>query len=248
MSRRACAAHAWFAFFLPAVAGTLAGCVSPMMHPLRVPDGFVAEAALTPIVFTGRHGGCDNFQGCTDSAGGEPGAGVNIHLTGGYGTVLADSFGIMGGLYLPAQDTLRAGPGTGYYSFFAAWGWFTLQCPWALLGVGPEFGASGWALDVGAAVRPFGDSSFWSPELGVYGRMGRPWEEVLREFNPQVPAWEVGVRLQVAFLFVQYAYWRQRSGVSDFTIWETSVYTNTMHLISLGLTLTADNLEEDWGF
>lgn len=236
-----------------AVASTLllSGCVTPMMHPLRVEEGFVAEAALTPIVFTGRHGGCDNFVGCTDSPADSPGAGIDIHLSGGYGTVLADTFGIMGGLYLPAQDTLRAAPGTGYYSFFAAWGWFTVQCPWALVGVGPEFGASGWALAAGAAVRPLGeghgDSEFWNPELGVYGRLGRPWVVAYREFNGQVPAWEVGARLQVGPLFAQYAYWRHTSGVMDFTIWETSVYTDTMHLISIGITLTEASLGLDFG-
>ncbi|MBI5488887.1 MAG: hypothetical protein HY905_16255 [Deltaproteobacteria bacterium] len=220
-------------------------CVTPMMHPIRVPDGFVAEAALSPIIFTGRHGGCDNETGCTDSRTGEPDAGINIHLTGGYGTVLADTFGIMGGIYMPAQDTLKAAVGAGLYSFLAAWGWFTVQCPWAVLGVGPEFGVSGWALAVGGSVRPFGDDLSWSPELGVYGRVGRPWELHPKEFNGQVPGWDVGVRLQVEFLFLQYAYYRHTSGVMDFTIWETSVYTDTMHFITLGITLTPDTLEQD---
>lgn len=218
-------------------AGLLAGCVTPMMHPLRVENGPVAEAAITPIVFGGRHGGCDNFQGCIDAEPGESGLGFDLHLSGGWGTVLADTVGLMGGVYLFAQDTLRAAPGTGLYSFFAAWGWITVQCPWFLLGVGPEVGASGYALDAGAAVRPTGDGD-WSPELGVYGRLGRPWRVAYREFNGTVPAWEVGVRLQIGPVFAQYAYWHQTAGVSDFTIYETSAYTDTMHLISVGASLT----------
>jgi hypothetical protein len=79
----------------------------------------------------------------------------------------------------------------------------------------------------------------------VYGRLGRPWEIHSAEFNGQVPVWEVGVRLQVAFLFAQYAYWRHTSGVMNFTIWETSVYTDTMHLITIGLSLNERWFEEE---
>lgn len=228
-----------------AIAASSVGCVTPMMHPLRVEDGPVAEAAITPIVFSGRHGGCDNFQGCTDAEPGETGFGFDFHLSGGWGAVLGDTVGIMGGLYLFAQDTLRAAPGAGPYSFFAAWGWFTVQCPWFLVGVGPELGASGYALDVGAAVRPTGDGE-WSAELGAYARLGRPWEVVYKEVNGTVPAWEVGVRLQVGPVFAQYAYWHQTAGVSDFTIWETSTYTDTMHLISVGASLTGAAFEGAW--
>ncbi|MBN1770901.1 MAG: hypothetical protein JXB32_06570 [Deltaproteobacteria bacterium] len=234
-------------FVLLVAAGALGGCVTPMMHPLRVADGLVAEAALTPIIFDGRHGGCDNSQGCTDSESGPGGGGFDFHLTGGWGAVLGDTFGVMGGLYVFAQDTLRSAVGTGLYSFFAAWGWFTVQCPWFLVGVGPELGASGFAVDVGAAVRPLGDLD-WSPELGVYGRLGHPWEVVYKEFNGQPPAWEIGVRLQIGPVFAQYAYWHQTAGVSDFTIYETSVYTDTMHLISVGLSLTGDTFDAEFGF
>ena len=222
--------------------GLATGCVTGLAHPLRVPDGPVAEAALSGIVMTGRNGGCDNFQGCVDST--DAGFGFNLQLSGGYGVVLADTFGIMGGLYMPAFWNVKAPDGEGWYSTLAAYSYFTVQCPWGSLGVGPEVGVFAWSLTVGGEVRPWGDDLLWSPALGVYARGTWPFEEHPAEFNGQVPSWEVGARLTVGMVFLQYAAFVQTQGAMNFTIYETSVYASTLHIISVGISVDFFGLDE----
>jgi hypothetical protein len=219
---------------LPALA---AGCVTGLAHPLRVPDGPVAEAAVSFIGMSGRNGGCDNFQGCVDSE--DAGFGFNIQLSGGYGVVLADTFGILGGIYMPAFWNVKAPDGEGWYSGIAAYSFFTVQAPWGSLGVGPEVGVFAWSLTVGGEVRPWGGDEElpWAPALGVYARGTWPFEEQSAEFNGQVPSWEVGTRMTVGMLFLQYAYFVQTSGAMNFTIYETSVYASELHIVSVGMSV-----------
>jgi hypothetical protein len=220
------------------------GCVTGLAHPLRVPDGPFAEAAISAIGMAGRTGGCDNFQGCIDSD--EGGFGFNIQLSGGYGVVLADTFGILGGLYMPAAWNMKAPDGDGFYSTLAAYSFFTVQCPWGSLGAGPEVGIYGWALTVGGEVRPWGGDEDlpWAPALGVYARTIWPFEERPDEFNGEVPSWEVGGRLTVGMAFLQYAAYVQTQGAMNFTIYETSVYASTLHIVSVGISVDFFGLDK----
>jgi hypothetical protein len=222
--------------------GLATGCVTGLAHPLRVPDGPVAEAALSFIGMGGRNGGCDNFGPCTPSE--DAGFGFNINLSGGYGVVLADTFGILGGLYMPAFWNVKAPDGEGWYSTLAAYTFFTVQCPWGSLGVGPEVGVFAWSLTVGGEVRPWGDEYLWAPALGAYARGTWPFEERRAEYNGQVPSWEVGARATVGMLFLQYAYFVQTQGAMNFTIWETSVYASELHIVSIGISVDFFGLDK----
>ena len=224
--------------------GLATGCVTGLAHPLRVPDGPFAEAAASGIVMAGRNGGCDNEQGCVDST--DAGFGFNIQFSGGYGVVLADTFGILGGLYMPAFWNVKAPDGEGWYSTLAAYTFFTVQCPWGSLGVGPEVGVFAWSLTVGGEVRPWGDDDDlpWAPALGVYARGTWPFEEHPAKFNGQVPSWEVGGRLTIGMMFLQYAAFVQTQGAMNFTIWETSEYASTLHIISVGISVDFFGLDK----
>ena len=217
--------------------GLATGCVTGLAHPLRVPDGPFAEASLSILGMAGRTGGCDNEQGCVDSDGG--GVGFNFELSGGYGVVLGDTFGILGGMYMPAAWTMKAPDNKGFNSIFAWYTFFTVQGPWGSIGAGPEVGIYGWGLTVGGEVRPWGGDEDlpWAPALGVYARTIWPYEERPDEFNGEVRSWEVGGRLTFGLAFLQYAAYVQTQGAMNFTIWETSVYASTLHIVSAGISV-----------
>jgi len=210
------------------------------MHPLRAGNGFVAEAATSFQFGHGRHGSCDNFQGCVDGHGGAGGWNM-IQLSGGYSWLFWDHVGMMVGLYFPGWENLKDGDWTGTMGM---WSFLTLQGDYASIGVGPEVGVGGWALTAGTELQLWGEDAFWMPRIGGYGRIFWPYEydhpapDSTRDVR--VRTWEIGGRLRIGPFYVQYTYYTQVEGVMYWEVYETAGYSQGMHIISIGGSVSAD--------
>jgi len=218
----------------------LAACVTPLMHPLRAGNGFVAEAATSLQFGHGREGSCDNFQGCVDGEGGAGGWNM-IQLSGGYSWLFWEHVGVMVGLYFPGWENLKDGDWTGTLGL---WSFFTLQGPYASIGVGPEVGVGGWALTAGTELQLWGEDALWMPRLGAYGRVFWPYEYDHPDYDDvhdvRVRTWEIGGRLRFGPVYIQYTYYTQVEGVMYWLVYETAGYSQGMHIISIGGSLCTD--------
>lgn len=216
----------------------LTACAVPLNHPLRVADGWVAEASISFQGGAGREGSCDNFQGCKDSGAGDFHTfGINLfQLSGGFGKVIDGWIGLMGGLYFPAWENLKEGD---WYNTFGAWSFFTAQNDYLSIGIGPEIGGTGWALLAGGEIQPGGSHRWW-PALGVYGRIFWPFRYTHEEYDNRTRTWELGVRLRVGMFFAQYTYYTQVNGVMYWTIYETAAYAQGAHIFCFGAIMSAE--------
>jgi hypothetical protein len=218
----------------------LAACVTPLMHPLRAGNGFVAEAGTSLQFGHGREGSCDNFQGCVDGEGGAGGWNL-LQLSGGYSWLFWEHVGVMVGLYFPGWENLKDGDWTGTLGM---WSFFTLQGPYASIGVGPEVGVGGWALTAGTELQLWGDDAFWMPRLGAYGRVFWPYEYDHPDYDDihdvRVRTWEIGGRLRFGPVYIQYTYYTQVEGIMYWLVYETAGYSQGMHIISIGGSVYAD--------
>lgn len=217
-------------------------CVTPLMHPLRAGNGFVAEAGTSFQFGHGREGTCDNDQGCVDSDDGAGAGGWNmIQLSGGYSWLFWDHVGVMVGLYFPGWENLKDGDWTGTMGM---WSFFTLQGPYASIGVGPEVGVGGWALTAGTELQLWGEDAFWMPRIGGYGRIFWPYEydhpAPDSTSDVRVRTWEIGGRLRFGPFYIQYTYYTQVEGVMYWEVYETAGYSQGMHIISIGGSVYAD--------
>jgi len=205
------------------------GCYTPLQHPLRVTPGAYAEISYNVQPMAGRTGACDNFSGCQDT--GNAGALANpLQLSGGYGWLLGGKFGVLAGAIFPTVENQKAGA----WGLVTGFGYFTWQNPNFAVGAGPELGAGGIAGLAGAEWQPWPRGHF-APRLGGWARWFQPWNMEHREYNPRVPAWDLGVRLRFGALYLQYAYYRQTEGVMYWPIYETAVYSSAVHSITVGL-------------
>lgn len=214
----------------------LLACVTPLMHPLRAGNGFVAEASTSFQFGHGREGSCDNFQGCVDGDGGAGGWNM-LQLSGGYSWLFWDHVGVMVGLYFPGWENMKDGDWTGSLGM---WSFFTLQGPYASIGVGPEVGVGGWALTAGTELQLWGDDALWMPRIGGYGRVFWPYEYDHKERDGRVRTWEIGGRLRFGPFYIQYTYYTQVEGYMYWPVYETAGYSQGMHIISVGGSVYAD--------
>jgi len=220
------------------------GCTTPLVHPLRVPStpsnetlkGLVVEGSMSFQWGLGRTGSCDNFQGCVD--GSKPTQLNPLQLSAGYSTLLGNTVGLMAGFYFPAWENLKDGT---WYNTLGFWTYVTVQNDYFSVGIGPEIGGSGWALTAGAELQPRGNVE-WATALGVYGRIFWPFSYDHREFDGKVRTWELGGRLRVGPVYLQYTYYTQAEGVMYWELWETATYAQGMHIISLGGSFSRDTM------
>ena len=142
------------------------GCISPVTHPLRVRNGPVAQASFTVNLPASKDKKPCPADGCEITGG------LNVpELAPGWGRVVGDHFGVMGGLSFPAWANQQ---GRRWFHAASLWSFLTLQNEHASIGVGPEIGAGGAAITVGGEVKPWPSWNWW-PTLGVYGRYYRPF-------------------------------------------------------------------------
>ena len=224
---------------IAAAIGMLAGCAAPLMHPLRASNGPYAEEALSFGVNIGRHGSCDNFEGCVDSDEGGGGVFNMPQFGAGYSRVFRGHFGIMGGAYLPAWENIKQGD---LHAGIALTSFFTVQNDYASFGVGPELGVGGVAGVIGGEVQPWGMEN-WRPRVGVYTRRFYPFFPNDREFDNRVATWEVGGRLRVGPIFLGYDHYMQDEGAMYWTVFETASYAQGHHIITLGMTIDMDTVK-----
>jgi len=219
----------WRAALAGALLGSASGCAAPLLHPLRASNGPVAEIASTVTVDAGRRGECDEDV-CRDTDDRNL-ALSSLQFSGGYSRVFARRFGVMGGLYAPAQQ--------GWGAPAAIWTFFTVQNAFASAGVGPELGSESAALAIGGELQPWGAAPA-QPRFGVYGRWTAPYYPDLDDLEGQTRAFEFGGRLRFAFFFLGYALQeRPNAMVKDF---DGSSYAERRHLMTIGLTLDRDTV------
>jgi hypothetical protein len=211
-------------------------CATPLLHPLRASDGPYAEGAISYGIHAGRHGSCDNFEGCVDSEGTGGGHLTFFQFGGGYSRVFREHFGAMIGAHFPAWEDFKSGAP---YAALGLTSFLTLQNDYASIGLGPEVGVGGWAVTAGGEVQPWG-RAIWAPRVGIYGRRFWPFSPTDDEFDNRAKTYEVGARLRVAFIVLGYEYYMQDEGAMYWTIFETASYAQGHHTISLGISMDMD--------
>lgn len=228
---------ACFAF---AAATCAAGCFTPLVHPLRATDGPLGELSLGAGPVAGRNGSCGNPMGCTDTP--PDGSGM---VTGnmfvpqfslGWGHVLWDHVGLMGGVYFPSWENQKDAD---VWAGLAAWTFFTFQTDYFSYGLGPELGFGGAAMTVGGEVRS--SPGPWPLALGAYARWFYPFTATHEEFDNRSRTSEWGVRFRVGPFYVQYARYMQAEGVMYWLLFETASYAQGLDNVSIGVSIDLDS-------
>lgn len=213
-------------------------CVTPVVHPLRVSEGPWVTGSASMQFGAGRGGGCDNFTGCTEGEGGAFGIGL-LQAAGGWGHLWSEHFGTLFGLTFPTHLNQKS---DAWYSLVTPHAYFAFQTEWAAIGAGGEIGAGGASLIGGLDLRLF-DVDDVPVRLGVYGRRFWPFEEEpspFDGFDGRVKTLDVGVRLTAAFFFAQWSYYEVERGFVEYVVWETSGFSEALHIVSIGLVYDGD--------
>lgn len=77
----------------------------------------------------------------------------------------------------------------------------------------------------------------WYPRLGAYGRRHWVFRPDRREFDGKWHTWEVGGRVTLGPVFLQYSYYAQDGGVMRWTLFETASYAQGIHFVTIGATV-----------
>jgi hypothetical protein len=208
------------------------GCMVPAMRPMRATPG----PALT--VATGLMHGAKRVRDCYEDC--EP-ASVTSVVTPvvdvRHGWMLAPHLGATAGLHLfGGQHVAKT---TGWSSVAVAYAQMSWQSDLASLALGFDLGTNVIAPVVGVDVQPWGPGR-WHPNLALYARRAQPFtsddEPLTRDVRVRVPSWDTGVTLRVEPLMVQYSYYTQAEGRTEFPYYaEGSGQASAWHVILVGV-------------
>lgn len=206
-----------------------AGCVTPLLHPLRASNGPVFELATSGTVTAGRRGTCGD-AGCVET--GERSVGLtSLQLSGGYSRVLARHFGVMAGAHVPAAKT--------YVVPIALWSFFTVQNEYVSAGAGPDLGVGGAGVTLGAELSPWGDALL-HPRFGGYARWFWPFSPEPETIGGRARSWELGGRLRFGPIYLQYSFHTHPEGAA--LDHDEESFAQSRHMLSIGLTLDRETV------
>jgi hypothetical protein len=207
----------------------LVGCITPVMHPFRASNGLFGNGSFSAQL-PGGHGCADSAVCASPSEGSAGGLGPQISY--GYGHVFAGWFGAMAGLYFPAWKTHKTR--FSWKSLVGLYTFFTAQTDRFSIGAGPEISAGGYGVTIGGEVRPW-PTEPWAPALSLYHRWLWPFFPTHELQDNHAASRELGARIGVGPLFVQYAYHQQLEGVFCYELIESATCGSAVHIFSFGV-------------
>jgi hypothetical protein len=222
------------------VAGCAAvGCVSPLLHPLRVPDGPVAEVAGVVLRSTGAGPSCAPHAECSSSSGSW---GISPAASVGYGHVFARRFGVMGGIWGAAtsnQGVLKQGT---VLDVAALYSYFTYQPAGWSIGLGPSLSRRGLFVTAGFDHILLDEQT----SLGIYQRWFQPWHAgggIAQEDGLWLggvhPIWDFGVRARLNRFYTQCGGFLATSGYVAMPVGIIIDYARWVYACSVGWTFGA---------
>jgi hypothetical protein len=210
----------------------LAGCVVPVMRPMRTTPG--AAATVAGGVVADAEAGRTCYEDCEAASFAFVATPV---VDARHGWMLAPHLGATAGLHLFGGP--HVAKTNGWRSLAIAYGQVSWQNDVASAALGLDLGANVVAPVVGVDVQPWGEG-LWRPSLGLYARRSQPFvsddESGVRDLRVRVASWDAGFTVRLTPLMAQYSYYRQAEGRADFPAGiEGSLQARAWHVILVGV-------------
>jgi len=190
----------------------------------------------------GRGGACSNVGGCSVGTG--SGAfGLSFpQVAAGYAHLFTPNVGfLVGGTMFTFRDQRAFEWYTG--STFVLFG--TVQTdehddgPGLAVGGGVDLGAGAASLEAAAELTIHHFDADFDLGLAAFTRRTIPYRESDPrpglDFNPSVWSYELGARVIIGPVFLEYSYFRLDRGFVYYEAWETASFSEGLHIVTLGV-------------
>ncbi len=210
------------------------GCHLPMMHPIRLREGPWIAAAASFQVADGARGSCD-IGGCRTTP--EPGVYLSFpQVAAGYAHLFTPNVGFsIGGQLLTMRDQRM-------------WEWYAgtsllffgvVQSDELAIGGGFEVGVGSLTLELATEVELVRFDRDWALSVAAFARRTIPWDESPPsgplDGNPRVWSYDVGGRVSLGMVFLQYSYFRLDRGIVMYELFESLSFMEGLHVVTIGM-------------
>lgn len=214
------------------------GCHLPLLHPIRLREGPYVSVSTSGQGGDGVGGSCANVSGCAITPGGGAGGWSFPQLSAGYAHLFTPNVGfLVGGTMITLRDQ-NVGDWYGLSSLVL---FGTVQSDDEIaIGGGVDLGAGAATLELAAEGTFHRFDVLWDLGLAVFARRTIPYTESpppasgSLDFNPRVWSYELGARVILGPIFLEYSYYRLDRGFVYYEVWETAGFSEGLHIVSLG--------------